>query len=277
VRLAAQFLARPWVVPSAQPLARPWEAWRELRLDIRRVKRSIRQESRVLIRLVPESEPPAVRLAAQFLARPWVVPSTQPLARPWEAWPELRLDTRRVRRSIRRQKRNWRQNLKTRPLVARYSKSDYEQPTNSRDRGSDSSPLVHRQPGVCRAIPTAFPGPSLCGTGWRQPASSPCVEARPSQVRSRASRRLKSHHRGFLDRSSQAREFRVASYKGQTRRPHPFFSSLLDSGSQTVRQHGLRIGRPADVRRKAGRRSRVPGPRRAHGGPHPAPRLAQRK
>ncbi len=65
VRLAAQLLAQPWVVPSAQPWEPPWEAWPELRLDTRPLKRSIRQERRVLIRLVPEWEPLAVRLPAR--------------------------------------------------------------------------------------------------------------------------------------------------------------------------------------------------------------------
>jgi hypothetical protein len=126
VRLPAQLLVRPWQAPSAQPLGPPWEVWPELRLDTRPVKRSIRQESRVLIRLVPEWEPLAVRLPAQLLVRPWVVPSAQSRGPPWEVWPELRLDTQPVKRSIRRRKRNWRQNLKNRPLLARNSKSDYE-------------------------------------------------------------------------------------------------------------------------------------------------------
>jgi hypothetical protein len=42
-----------------------------------------------------------VRLAAQFLAQPWVVPSALPWVQPWEALPELPLDTRPVNRSIR--------------------------------------------------------------------------------------------------------------------------------------------------------------------------------
>ena len=40
-----------------------------------------------------------------------------------------------------------------------------EQATRSRDRGSDSSPLVHRQPGIYREIPETGAGSALCGTG----------------------------------------------------------------------------------------------------------------
>jgi hypothetical protein len=126
VRLAAQLSVRPWVVLSARPLGPPWEVWPELRLGTRPVKRSIRQESRAHIRLVPEWEPLAVRLVAQLLVRPWVVPSAQSREPPWEVWPERRLGTRPVKRSIRRRKGNWRQNLKNRPLLARHSMSDYE-------------------------------------------------------------------------------------------------------------------------------------------------------
>ena len=101
MRLPAQLLVRPWEAPSAQPLGPPWEVWPELRLDTRPVKRSIRQESRVLMRLVPEWEPLAVPLPAQLLVRLWVVPSAQSREPPWEVRPELRLDTRPVKRSIR--------------------------------------------------------------------------------------------------------------------------------------------------------------------------------
>jgi hypothetical protein len=126
VRLVARLSVRPWVVPSARPLGQPWEAWPELLLDTRPVKRSIQQESRALIRLVPEWEPLAVRLVARLSVRPWVVPSAQPLGPRWEVWPELRLDTRPVKRSIRSRKGNWLQSLKIRPRLVRNSKPDYE-------------------------------------------------------------------------------------------------------------------------------------------------------
>ena len=76
--------------------------------------------------MLPEREPLAVPLPAQLLVRPWVVPSAQSRGLPWEAWPELRLDTRSVKRSIRRRKENWRQNLKNRLLVPGNPNSAYE-------------------------------------------------------------------------------------------------------------------------------------------------------
>jgi hypothetical protein len=59
-----------------------------------------------------------VRLAAQLLAQPWVVPSAQSRGPPSEEWPEPRLDTRPVKLSIR--------HFKVRPLLARSPYSDYE-------------------------------------------------------------------------------------------------------------------------------------------------------
>jgi hypothetical protein len=85
VRLPAQLPGQLWVVPSAQSRGLPWEAWPELRLDTRSVKRLIPQESRVLSRLVPDSEPLAVRLPAQLSGRLWVVPSARSRELLWEA------------------------------------------------------------------------------------------------------------------------------------------------------------------------------------------------
>jgi hypothetical protein len=41
-----------------------------------------------------------------LLGQPWVVPSAQSRGPLWEVWPELRLDTRPLKRSIRHRKGN---------------------------------------------------------------------------------------------------------------------------------------------------------------------------
>jgi hypothetical protein len=104
VRLAVRSLEQPWLVPSAQSRGPLWEALPELRLGTRPLKRSSRQERRVLSRLRPEREPLAVRLPAHSLAQPLGVPSAQSRERPWAVLPELRLDTRSAQRSIPRRK-----------------------------------------------------------------------------------------------------------------------------------------------------------------------------
>lgn len=64
-----------------------------------------RRESRVLIRSVPDWGPLAARLVAHLLARRWLVRSARPLGPPWAVWPELRLDTRSLKRTIRHERR----------------------------------------------------------------------------------------------------------------------------------------------------------------------------
>ena len=104
-RRPAPLRVRSWVVPSARPWEPPLEAWPEPQRDTRSLKRPIRQERRGLSRWRPEWEPLAARRPEPSLARPWVVPSAPSREPPWAVLPELRLDTRPAKRSIRRRRR----------------------------------------------------------------------------------------------------------------------------------------------------------------------------
>jgi hypothetical protein len=66
----------------------------------------------------------------------------------------------------------------------------HDLPRSSRDLGSDSSPLDHRQPGFRRRVRTAGSGSALFGAARRRSGSPHRVKTRPSQVRSRAPRQL---------------------------------------------------------------------------------------